>query len=125
MCYLRQCPIIEFLILSKSLVHSTSLEEALSLELLNPSLGTVLGQIILVVLVAHETAELAVTLSLGFGVLVSIGGSEAEHLASLGLKEVVKLTGSITIVVSVSLLVSNAEDGNLGSIQFDVGQGVV
>ena len=42
------------------------LEESFVLELGNPGLGAVLGQIVLVVFVAHESAELVVVNGLGF-----------------------------------------------------------
>jgi hypothetical protein len=44
-----------------------SLEESFVLELGNPVLDTVLGHIVLVVFVAHESNELIVTNGLGFG----------------------------------------------------------
>ena len=80
------------------------LKESLLLELCNPCLGTVIRKIVLVVLVAHKSNELSVNLGLGFGVLVSISGSKSKHGASLGGEKVVKLTCSIAVVISVSLL---------------------
>ena len=80
------------------------LKESLLLELCNPCLSTVIRKIVLVVLVAHKSNELSVNLGLGFGVLVSISGSKSEHGASLGGEKVVKLTCSIAVVISVSLL---------------------
>jgi hypothetical protein len=79
------------------------LEKSLSLQLLNPSLSTALGQIILVVLVKHETNEFSIKLSLRFSVLVPFGRSKAEHLAALSLEQVVKLAGSITEVIAIAL----------------------
>ncbi len=77
------------------------LEESLILELSNPSLSTVLGHIVLVVLVAHKSNEFSVNNSLGFSMVVSISGGESVDFASLSLEKVVKLTSSITEVFTI------------------------
>mmetsp|Transcript_25352 Transcript_25352/g.55677 ORF Transcript_25352/g.55677 Transcript_25352/m.55677 type:complete len:220 (-) Transcript_25352:15-674(-) len=101
------------------------LEESFVLELGNPGLGAVLGQIVLVVFVAHESAELVVVNGLGFDVVVSLLAGHTENLGTLGGEKIVELSGGITVVVTVGLLVTNTEDGDLLSVDVEVGEGVV
>merc|ERR1712194_835034 len=102
-----------------------SLEESFVLELGNPRLDAVLRHIVLVVFVHHKSNELVVTDGLGFDVVVSVLAGHTENLGTLGGEKVVKLSGGITVVVTVRLLVANTEDGNLLSVDVEVGEGVV
>merc|ERR1719491_2232193 len=102
-----------------------SLEESFVLELGNPRLDAVLRHIVLVVFVAHKSAELVVVDGLGFDVVVSVLAGHTENLGTLGGEEIVKLSGGITVVVTVRLLVAHTEDGDLLSINIEVGEGIV
>merc|ERR1712238_403005 len=73
-------------------IHSFFLKESLLLKLGDPCLGTVFRQIILVVLVTHESNKLSIDLGLGFLVVISFSGSESINFASFLNKFVIKFS---------------------------------
>mmetsp|Transcript_26476 Transcript_26476/g.60989 ORF Transcript_26476/g.60989 Transcript_26476/m.60989 type:complete len:92 (+) Transcript_26476:141-416(+) len=68
------------------LQFSNNLHETFGFQLIDPGLGTPFRFIILVIFIEHGTDELSITLSFGSLVVVSFGGSETKHLASLCFK---------------------------------------
>jgi len=102
-----------------------SLKEALALELGDPGLGAVLGHVVLVVLVEHAAAELAVDDGLGLHVVVAVRGGEAHDVASGSLELVVELSRRVAVVVSVALLVADSKHCNILSGNVEAGELVV
>merc|ERR1711957_421483 len=102
-----------------------ALEEALALELFNPSFSTVLRHVVLVILVTQEANKLAITFRLGGSVIITIGGSSSHHLAASARKQIVELASSIAVVLTVRSLVTHAKDSNVLSRQIKVGEGLV
>ena len=86
---------------------------ALRLELLDPLVGAGLREVELVVLVAHEAAELAVADRLRLHVGVAVGRREADDLRALLGEAVVKLARRVAEVVRVRFL-RVARDGGVG-----------
>ena len=102
--------------------ETNSLEESFFLELSNPCLSPTLTEIVLVVLVEDAAEELAIPLGLALNVVVALGGGLSEQLAAGSLELVVKLSDGVAVVVGVTLLVANSEDGNLLSVHGEVGK---
>jgi len=78
---------------------ASNLEEALTLELLNPSFGTIVRHVILIVLVTHEADEFAITFRFGGIVFITVCGSESHHLASSSFEKIIQLAGSIAVIL--------------------------
>ena len=57
--------------------------------------------------------------------VVSFLAGHTENFGTFGSEQVVKFSGGITVVVAVGLLVTDTKDGNLLSINVEVGEGIV
>lgn len=85
----------------------------------DPSLDTHLRELRLVVLIARQADELAISFRFRLGMVVAFGGSEAENLGTLLFKTMLELIHGIAEVVGVARLVTKAKDRNFfaGKIQ--------
>jgi hypothetical protein len=80
-------------------ISDSSLEETFTLELVNPIFSTAFRQVVLVILIAHESNELAITLCLASTVFIAFDGCEPAHCASTLLELVIELTSGIAVVL--------------------------
>lgn len=92
---------------------------ALRFQLSDPRLDARLRELRLVVLIARQADELAVSFRFRLGMVVAFGGREADNLSTLLFKTMLELIHGIAEIVRVARLVPEAEDRNFfaGKIQ--------
>merc|ERR1712028_64787 len=118
-------PLSNPLLMERHFTKVHFLEEPFILQLGDPCLGTVFGHIVLVIFVAHESAEFVVVHSLGFDVIVSLLAGHTENFGSLGGEKVVQFAGGVAVVVTVRLLITDTKDCDFLSVDVKIGKCIV